>query len=91
MRHTNEIGRMVGAWLKAGSNVVQMIGNFVSMPDSGTEDEGADNLSGGGTGAYRTSALKDWWDGTTNRVNPLYAASDRQSGADREGSLQGCV
>ena len=68
-------GRMVGAWLKTGTNVVQMIGNFVSMPDSGTEDEGADNLSGGGTGAYRTSALKDWWDGTTNRVNPLYAAS----------------
>ena len=68
-------GRMVGAWLKTGTNVVQMIGNFVSMPDSGTEDEGADNLSGGGVGAYRTSALKDWWDGTTNRVNPLYVAS----------------
>ena len=68
-------GRMVGAWLKTGTNVVQMIGNFVSMPDSGTEDEGADNLSGGGVGAYRTSALKDWWDGSANRVNPLYVAS----------------
>ncbi|MGD9612944.1 MAG: hypothetical protein AB7V22_08575 [Kiritimatiellia bacterium] len=66
-------GRMVGAWRKTGTNVVQMIGNFVSMPDSGTEDEGAENVSGGGVGAYRTSALKDWWDGATNRVNVLYA------------------
>ena len=66
-------GRMVGAWRKSGTNVVQMIGNFVSMPDSGTEDEGTANVAGGGTGAYRTSALKDWWDGATNRVNVLYA------------------
>ncbi|MDD2240688.1 MAG: alpha-amylase family glycosyl hydrolase [Kiritimatiellae bacterium] len=68
-------GRMVGAWLKTGANVVQMIGNFVSMPDSGTEDEGVQNVSGGGVGATRTSALKDWWDGSTNRVNPLHAFS----------------
>ncbi|NCA81969.1 MAG: hypothetical protein EOM72_04410 [Opitutae bacterium] len=68
-------GRMVGAWLKTGTHVVQMIGNFVSMPDSGTEDEGADNLSGGGVGAYRTSALKDWWDGSANHVNDLYVPS----------------
>ena len=68
-------GRMVGAWRKSGTNVVQMIGNFVSMPDSGTEDEGTANVAGGGTGAYRTSALKDWWDGATNRVNVLYAPS----------------
>ncbi|HRT05835.1 MAG TPA: hypothetical protein P5204_09055, partial [Kiritimatiellia bacterium] len=66
-------GRMVGAWRKSGTNVVQMIGNFVSMPDSGTEDEGTANVAGGGVGAYRTSALKDWWDGVTNRVNVLYA------------------
>ena len=26
-------------------------------------------------GAYRTSALKDWWDGSANRVNDLYAYS----------------
>lgn len=68
-------GRMVGAWLKTGSNVVQMIGNFVSMPDAGTEDEGVANVNGGGVGAYRTSALKDWWDGSTNRVNDLYTFS----------------
>lgn len=68
-------GRMVGAWLKTGANVVQMIGNFVSMPDSGTEDEGVQNVSGGGVGATRTSALKDWWDGSTNRVNDLYVFS----------------
>ncbi|NLG35935.1 MAG: hypothetical protein GX548_11335, partial [Lentisphaerae bacterium] len=68
-------GRMVGAWRKEGPHVVQMIGNFVSMPDSGTEDEGTDNVSGGGVGAYRTSALKDWWDGSTNRVNELYTYS----------------
>jgi len=66
-------GRMVGAWRKSGTHVVQMIGNFVSMPDAGTEDEGVENVAGGGTGAYRTSALKDWWDGATNRVNVLYA------------------
>ena len=65
-------GRMVGAWQKSDSNVVQMIGNFVAMPDSGTEEEGVDNVSGGGVGAHRTSALKDWWDGSTNHVNDLY-------------------
>ena len=68
-------GRMVGAWRKEGASVVQMIGNFVSMPDSGTEDEGADNVTDGRVGAYRTSALKDWWDGSANRVNDLYAYS----------------
>ena len=68
-------GRMVGAWRKSGTHVVQMIGNFVSMPDAGTEDEGVENVAGGGTGAYRTSALKDWWDGASNRVNVLYAPS----------------
>ncbi len=65
-------GRMVGAWWKDGSNVVQMIGNFVSMPDSGTEEEGADNFSAGDVGAHRTAALKDWWDGSTNHVRDLY-------------------
>lgn len=63
-------GRMVGAWLKSGSNVFQMVGNFVSMPDSGTEEEGASLV-----GASRTSALKDWPDGSTDYVNALYAVS----------------
>ena len=67
-------GRMVGAWLKqraddGTTNVVQMIGNFVSMPYSGTEDEGLDNAS-----ARRAAGLTDWWDNTvkTNAVNLLY-------------------
>ncbi|MDR0993830.1 MAG: hypothetical protein LBN38_04600 [Verrucomicrobiota bacterium] len=69
-------GRMIGAWLKNGTNVYQMIGNFVSMPDSGSEEEGAANVTEDGrVAALRSSALKDWWDGTTNQVNALYAAT----------------
>ena len=67
-------GRMVGAWLKRPAadgavDVVQMIGNFVSMPYSGWEDEGLDNGS-----ARRAAGLTDWWDNTakTNAVNILY-------------------
>ena len=67
-------GRMVGAWLKRPAadgavDVVQMIGNFVSMPYSGWEDEGLDNGS-----ARRAAGLTDWWDNTakTNAVNFLY-------------------
>ena len=71
-------GRMVGAWSKNGSSVRQMIGNFVSMPDSGAENEGdAVTQSNGDVAAHRTSALKDWWDvsASTNRVNDLYAVT----------------
>ena len=68
-------GRMIGAWLKNGTNVFQMIGNFAAFPDLGTEEEGTANVRAGAVAAYRTSALKDWWTGATNGVNALYAAA----------------
>lgn len=72
-------GWMIGAWCKqvgtnGVTNVVQMIGNFVSIPYSGCEDEGVENAT-----ALRTSALKDWWNGSTNGINSIYTVTTNAS------------
>jgi len=76
-------GRMVGAWVRdpASGQVYQMIGNTVANPGSWTEDEGAYNVeTNGAVVAYRTSALKDWWAGTTAYVNSLYTFTNWTNG-----------
>jgi hypothetical protein len=83
-------GRLTAAWVRdAGSGrVYQLIGNFVSYANTETELEGTSNIDGnspGLVGAYRTSALKDWFastgpGGTTQYVNNLYTASPAPSG-----------
>jgi hypothetical protein len=76
-------GRMTGAWARdrITGSVRQVIGNPVGYAGSETEEEGASNaLPDGSPDAYRTSALKDWWDGSRPYVNDLYAAEDRTNG-----------
>ncbi len=77
-------GRMVAAWLRtADGRIRQMIGNFASYAGKETEEEGAWNVNwvvaGGVTNAVvesrRTSALKDWWAGTSDYVNQLYTVT----------------
>ena len=48
-----EGGLMTGAWLKNGSNVWQMVGNFVAQPGSGYETLATDNTS------HRSALMKD--------------------------------
>ncbi|MBU0679343.1 MAG: hypothetical protein KJ626_14685, partial [Verrucomicrobia bacterium] len=76
-------GRMVGAWVRdtASGKAYQVIGNQVSYAGRETEEEGAWNVSGGGSvESFRTSALKDWWAGTTAYVNELYSFAAESNG-----------
>jgi len=76
-------GRMVAAWVRdlLDDSVFQTIGNQTGFAGSETEEEGATNvLPSGAPGAYRTSALKDWWDGTRSYVNDLYTFTDLTNG-----------
>ncbi|NLB64956.1 MAG: hypothetical protein GX803_00585 [Lentisphaerae bacterium] len=75
-------GRMIAAWHRDGDGRVrQMIGNLASYPGTATEQEGTFNATEEGhIGAYRTSALKDWYAGTTDYINDLYTITD--SGSD---------
>ncbi len=71
-------GRMVAAWRRTGDGrVFQMIGNLASYAGGETEEEGAwsVNTNTAAVVAYRASALKDWWAGTPDYVNMLYAAT----------------
>lgn len=71
-------GRMIAAWLRSSDGRVrQMIGNLASYAGSDTEEEGAwsVNTNNSAVVAYRTSALKDWWAGSSDYVNNLYAAT----------------
>jgi hypothetical protein len=76
-------GRMVAAWVRDPVNgrVYQTIGNNVGNSGSWTEEEGTYNSQTNGTiGAYRTSALKDWWAGTSTYVNDLYTFTNWTNG-----------
>ncbi len=71
-------GRMTGAWFRDPDDgaVFQFVGNFAGYAGSETELEGSANVEADGDGArvvaHRTSALKDWWDGSRGYVNDLY-------------------
>ena len=56
-----EGGLMVGAWLKDGNRVWQMVGNFAAQPETGYETHGVDP-----TNAFRGAAMKDKWIGNTS-------------------------
>ncbi len=70
-------GRMIAAWRRDGEGRIrQLIGNLASYAGGDTEEEGAWSVETNGTVvAFRTSALKDWWAGTSGYVNDLYTAS----------------
>ena len=71
-------GRMIAAWRRTSDgHVRQMLGNLASYAGGETEEEGAwsVNTNTAAVVAYRTSALKDWWAGTPDYVNMLYAAT----------------
>ncbi len=77
-------GRMIAAWLRTpDGRIRQMVGNLASYAGKDTEEEGSWSVnrvvSEGVTNAYpearRTSALKDWWAGTSDYVNNLYSAT----------------
>lgn len=80
-------GRCVAAWARDVSNgqVRQVIGNLLSFSGTETEFEGSTNHGANGSvGAYRTSAFKDWWAGSTGGadtfVNALYTVAPASSG-----------
>lgn len=71
-------GRMLAAWRRtADGRVRQLIGNLAAYAGGETEEEGAwsVNTNTAAVVAYRTSGLKDWWAGTPDYVNMLYAAT----------------
>lgn len=78
-------GRMIAAWLRdpATSEVWQVAGNFSSLSNTDTEDEGASNST-----AYRTSSFKDWHiikrpssgGDTNNQVNASYVVNSVSNG-----------
>jgi hypothetical protein len=65
-------GRMIAAWMRhpESGRVFQVVGNLMSYAGSDTEEIGTAHA-----GAYRTSALTDWWAGTSEYVNAVYALS----------------
>ncbi len=80
-------GRCVGAWrLAPNGEIVQVVGNPLSLAAFETEEEGAGNRNPDGSVlARRTSAFKDWYadgggGGTTGYVNDLYAVSSATGG-----------
>ena len=72
-------GRLVAAWVRdpLGGGLYQAVGNPAGYAGIATEEEGTFNVVADGDsyriGAYRTSALKDWWNGSRAYVNDLYA------------------
>lgn len=62
-------GRMIGAWVRhpASGRVFQVVGNLMSYAGSDTEEIGTTHA-----GAYRTTALNDWWAGASDYVNDVY-------------------
>ncbi len=70
-------GRIVGCWTRNNGTGYQLIGNQAGFAGSKTEEEGTSNVTTNNTGetivdAYRTSALKDWWNGSRSYVNDIY-------------------
>ena len=72
-------GRMAAAWVRddATGLAFQTVGNLLSWAGSETEWEGEGDTVNGTVGAYRTSALKDWYAATpkTSYANVLYAGT----------------
>ena len=64
-----EGGLMVGAWLKDGTNVWQMVGNFAAQPETGYETQSATAESTRGT------AMKDITIGGTSTVADLFGVT----------------
>ena len=64
-----EGGLMVGAWLKDGTNVWQMVGNFAAQPGSGYETQSA------ATGMHRGAAMKDITIGGTSTVTDIFTVT----------------
>ncbi len=79
-------GRLIAAWVRVPRTaaIYQVIGNPAGFAGSATEEEGSANVSTQGqtvtVGAYRTSALKDWWDGSRSYVNDLYVVTPWSNG-----------
>ncbi|HMP71641.1 MAG TPA: alpha-amylase family glycosyl hydrolase [Kiritimatiellia bacterium] len=76
-------GRLVAAWTRDpdSGQAFQVIGNLHSYAGVEDEWEGAFNVHNDGRiEAYRTSALKDWWAGTTDYVNDQYTFTNWTNG-----------
>ncbi|HMP90553.1 MAG TPA: hypothetical protein PJ991_10145, partial [Kiritimatiellia bacterium] len=76
-------GRLVAAWTRDPSSgrAYQVVGNLMSYSGFENEFEGEFNVyTNGVVRAYRTSALKDWWAGTTMYVNDLYTFTNWTNG-----------
>jgi hypothetical protein len=80
-------GRLIAVWVRNLQNgeVFQASGNLVSYAGSATEEQGNFRVDAQGKlGAYRMSALTDWWatkgGGTAMYVNDLFTFSDRTNG-----------
>ena len=75
-------GRLIAAWVRSGPGVYQVVGNLVSYAGFETEEEDAVNVITGATAriSYRTSCLKDWWDGSAAHVNGLYTFTPAANG-----------
>ena len=70
-------GRMIAAWMRhpESGRVFQVVGNLMSYAGSDTEHLGTTHA-----GAHRTSALTDWWAGTSSYVNMVYSFSPATNG-----------
>lgn len=70
-------GRMIAAWMRHpdSGRVFQVVGNLMSYAGSDTEWLGTTAES-----ARRTSALTDWWAGTSDYVNQVYTFSPVSNG-----------
>ena len=76
-------GRMTGAWIRDldTNQAFQVVGNFLSYPNSTDETEGNTNVLSGAVSAYRTSGFKDWYAvngggaGSVAYVNNVYSAA----------------
>ncbi len=76
-------GRLVAAWTRdpASGQAFQVIGNLHSYSGFDNEWEGEFNVfTNGVVRSFRTSALKDWWAGTTEYVNDLYTFTNWTNG-----------
>ena len=71
-----EGGLMTGAWLKEGTNVWQMVGNFAAQPETGYETHGVDP-----TNAFRSAVMKDKWIGNTTMTASKYAVTSSGDGS----------
>ncbi|MCH8528782.1 MAG: hypothetical protein LAT79_16785 [Kiritimatiellae bacterium] len=70
-------GRMIAAWMRhpESGRVFQVVGNLMNYAGSDTEAVGTTHAS-----AYRTSALNDWWAGTSEYVNDVYTFAPTSNG-----------